>query len=181
MRTWNELKRRLVYLWQRRRFDLELEQEIRFHLDTRADELMQAGLSEKDARLQAQREFGRQSCVSEDSRRAWQFLVLEDLLADLKYAGRAVRRNPAFAGAAVLSLALGIGANLAIFSLTMEFLFSRPSVRDPQNLAYIILGGGSNAAPTQYRFLRDAHIFEGLAGMNPETEAKDEFRNGHRA
>src|SRR5215831_16528668 len=149
MRTWNELKRRLVYLWQRRRFDLELEQEIRFHLDTRADELMQAGLSEKDARLQAQREFGRQSCVSEDSRRAWQFLVLEDLLADLKYAGRAVRRNPAFAGAAVLSLTLGIGANLAIFSLTMEFLFSRPSVRDPQNLAYIILGGGSNAAPTQ--------------------------------
>jgi hypothetical protein len=63
----------------------------------------------------------------------------------------------------VLSLALGIGANLAIFSLTTEFLFSRPSVRDPQNLAYVILGGNSNAAPAQYRFLKDAHLFDGLA------------------
>ena len=170
MRLWSELKRRLGYLWRREHFDSELDEEIRFHLDSRMDELMRTGLSKKDARTQALREFGRQSVHREDSRGAWQFRLFEDLIADLRYAGRAFRRNPAFAGAAVLSLALGIGANLAIFSLTMEFLFSRPSVRDPQSLAYVILGGGSNAAPAQYRFLKDAHIFEGVAGINPETE-----------
>jgi predicted permease len=176
MRAWKELIRRLGYLSRRRRFDSELEEEIRFHLETRVEELVQSGLPERDARAQARWEFGRQSRVSEDSRGAWQFLLLEDLLADLRYALRALRRNPAFAAAATLSLALGIGANLAIFSLTMEFLFSRPSVRDPQSLTYIILGGGSNAASAQYRFLKDAHLFEGLAGLNPETEAN--WRHG---
>lgn len=173
---WDELRRRLGYFWRRKNFDSELDEEIRFHLDTRLDELMQAGLSDREARLQARREFGRQGPVREDSRTAWQFRLVEDLMADLRYAGRAIRRNPAFAAAAVLSLALGIGANLAIFSLTMEFLFSRPSVHDPESLAYVILGGGSNAAPEQYRFLKDAHAFEGLAGMNPETETN--WRNG---
>ena len=171
MGAWKELDRRLGYLWRRKRFDSELDEEIQFHLDTRMEELMETGLSERDARAQARREFGHLSRVCEDSRSAWQFPMFEDLLADLRYAGRALRRNPVFAGAAVLSLALGIGANLAIFSLTMEFLFSKPSVRDPQSLAYVILGGNSNAAPAQYRFLKDAHIFEGLAGINPETEA----------
>ncbi len=176
MRTWKELNRRLRYLWQRKRFDSVLDEEIQFHLHARMEELMEIGLSESEARAQARREFGHLSRVCEDSRSAWQFPIFEDLLADLGYALRALRRDPAFAGAAVLSLALGIGANLAIFSLTMEFLFSRPSVRDPQSLAYVILGGGSNAALAQYRFLKDAHIFQGLAGMNPETEAN--WRHG---
>lgn len=171
MGAWKELNHRLGYLWRRKRVDSELDEEIQFHLDTRMEELMATGLSERDARAQARREFGHLTRVCEDSRSAWQFPMFEDLLADLRYAGRALRRNPVFAGAAVLSLALGIGANLAIFSLTMEFLFSKPSVRDPQSLAYVILGGNSNADPAQYRFLKDAHIFEGLAGINPETEA----------
>jgi len=176
MHAWKELKARLAYLARRNQFDSELEDEIRFHLESRADELMHNGLSERDARMEAQREFGPQSRFREDSRGPWQFPLLEDLLADLRYATRAVRRNPGFAGAAVLSLALGIGANLAIFSLTMEFLFSQPSVRDSSSLAYVILGGNSNADPERYRFLRDAHIFDGLAGMNPETEAN--WRHG---
>ena len=171
MWRWKEVKRRLGYLGRRKTFELELDEEIRFHLDTRVEELVRSGLPESAARAQARREFGAQSRLREDSRSSWQFFLLEDLLADLRYGGRAVRRNPAFAGAAVLSLALGIGANLAIFSLTMEFLFSRPSVRDSPSLAYVILGGNSNADPAQYRFLKDAHLFEGLAGVNPETEA----------
>ncbi|MGH9622278.1 MAG: ADOP family duplicated permease [Bryobacteraceae bacterium] len=176
MRTWNEIERRLSYLWRRRKFDRELDQEIQFHLDTRVEELTQTGLTERDARAQARREFGSQSRLREDSRGAWQFPLLEDLLADLKYAGRAVRRNPLFAGAAVLSLALGIGVNLAIFSLTTNFLFSQPSVRDSQSLAYVLLGGNSNAASAQYRFIKDAHIFKGLAGVNFETE--ENWRHG---
>src|SRR5690349_2791146 len=105
MRTWKALNRRLSYLWSRRRFDFELDQEIQFHLDTRVEELVQTGIRESEARAQAHREFGWRSRICEDSRSAWQFFVLEDLLADLRYAGRALRTNPAFAAAAVLSLA----------------------------------------------------------------------------
>lgn len=176
MGAWNELKRRLGYLSRRGKFDFELEEEIRFHLDSRTEELIRAGFSEKAARAQAQREFGRHSRVHEESRVAWQFVLLEDVLSDLRYAGRALRKNRIFAAAAVLSLALGIGANLAIFSLTMEFLFSRPSVRDPQSLAYIMLGGDSNARPAQYRFIQDARTFDGLAGVNFESE--ENWRHG---
>ena len=103
MWTWNELKIRFDYLFQRKKFDSELDDEIRFHLDSRIEELVQEGLSESDASTQARREFGGQSRIREDSRGAWQFLFLEDLFADLRYAVRAVRRNPAFAGAAVRS------------------------------------------------------------------------------
>ena len=171
MRLWRELERRLGYLFRRNTFDSELEEEIRFHLDTRVEELMDAGLPERDARAQARREFGPAGRHREDSRGAWQFRLLEDLVSDLKYAVRALRKNPVFTVAAVLSLALGIGANLVIFSLTMEFLFSQPSVHDSRTLAYVILGGNSNASLPQYRFVKNAHIFDGLAGMNPESEA----------
>jgi hypothetical protein len=57
MRAWKELNRRLGYLWRRKNFDSELDEEIRFHLETRIDELVRSGLSEWDARAQAQREF----------------------------------------------------------------------------------------------------------------------------
>ena len=89
----------------------------------------------------------------------------------LSYAGRALRRNPGFAAAAIVSLALGIGANTIIFSLTMEFLFSEPSARDPARLAAIRVGGNSHARMRQDRFLHDAHIFPGLAGSNEEAQS----------
>ena len=86
MWTWKELKRRLSYLGRRRKFDIELEEEIQFHLDSHIAELVQAGLPERDARVQALRRFGPQSRLREDSRSAWQFRWLEDLLGDLRYA-----------------------------------------------------------------------------------------------
>jgi hypothetical protein len=181
MRAWKGWRQRLSYLLRREAFDADLDEEIGFHLDSRVEELIQSGLSERDARTLARREFGAPTRVREESRSPWQFQLFEDLVVDLVYAARALRRNPGFAAAAVLSLALGIGANLAIFSLTMEFLFSRPSVHDASSLAYIVLGGNSNAEREQYRFLKDAHIFENLGGMNPETEANWRYgENTHR-
>jgi predicted permease len=90
-----------------------------------------------------------------------------------------MKRNPVFAAAAIASLGLGIGANLAIFGLTMGFLFSEPSVKSPRSLAYVILGGNSNAAPEQYRFLRDSHLFDGVAGVNPESQVN--WRRGENS
>jgi predicted permease len=173
---WRELKRRVWFFGTRTGFDEDLDEEIRFHLESRTEELMHAGVQARDARAQAQREFGRKMRVHEESRAAWQFRWLEDLLADLSYGIRALRRSPGFALAAVLSLALGIGANTTIFSLTMEFLFSEPSCRDAASLRYALLGGNSHLGIEEYRFLRDSHEFDGIAGSNEETEAN--WRNG---
>src|SRR5581483_6567572 len=129
MATLTQLRNRLAYLLGRRRFDADLDSEIRFHLDSRADELHASGLSRSAAVARARREFGSAARMQEDTRAAWQFKRLEDLAADLRYAARGFRRNPAFAATAIACLALAIGANTTIFSLTTEALFSRPSVR----------------------------------------------------
>ncbi len=158
--------RKLLYLFKRKRFNAELDDEIRFHLEMAAQERGEA---------QARREFGSTVRMREDSRSAWQIRWLEDLLSDLRYAERALRRNPGFAAAAIFSLALGIGANTTIFSLTMEFLFSQPSCRDAERLAEMRIGGNSHASMPQYRFLRDAHLFDGLAGSREEAESNWRF------
>ena len=177
MNRLKEILRRLVYLGRRQNLDLDLDQEVHFHIEARADELEQTGLSRDQAMAQARREFGPEARMREDSRGAWQIRWLEDLISDLRYAFRALRRSPGFALAAIVSLALGIGANTTIFSLTMEFLFSEPSSRQPERLVSIRLGGNSHSPMPVYRFVRDAHIFDGLAGSYEEAEVN--WRNGN--
>src|SRR5438874_166262 len=165
-----ELLNRASYLFRRGRFDAELETELRFHIETRASELEGAGVSRPAALAQARREFGPATLMREETRAAWQFRRFEDLASDLRYAARGFRRNPAFALTAIACLALGIGANTTIFSITTEVLFSRPSARNPETLAALRIGRISHASQRNYRFLRDAHIFDGLAGENEEVE-----------
>jgi predicted permease len=172
-----ELARRLYYLGWQANFNRELDDEMQFHIEARADELEQTGISRAQALVQARREFGSGVRMREQTRSAWQIHWLEDLLSDLRYALRALRRNPGFAAAAIFSLALGIGANTTMFSLTMEFLFSQPSCRNPETLASMRIGGNSHAYMPHYRFLRDAHIFDGLAGSNEESESNWRFGN----
>ena len=166
MAFWNEIGNRIAWLFRRSRFERELEEEMRFHIQARADELEQAGLAGADALRQARREFGSTLRSREETRSAWQMRWLEDLGSDLRYAARALRRNRALTLAAVGSLALGIGANTTIFSVAREALFSEPSCRDPQSLVEISVSGNTWVPMSQYRFLEDAHVFEGLAGMN---------------
>ena len=175
MNRLKELGRRLAYLGRQTNFDRELDAEIEFHIQTRADELEKAGVARTEALHQARREFGSSMRMREHTRAAWQIKWLEDLASDLRYALRALRRNPGFAAAAIFSLALGIGANTTMFSLTMEFLFSQPSCRNPQTLAEMRIGGNSHAYMTHYRFLRDANIFDGLAGSNEESDVNWRF------
>ncbi len=179
MNWWRELRNKLSFQRSRAGFDEELDSEIRFHLESRAEEFMAAGVPAREARARAQREFGPRMRVHEDSRGAWQIQWLEDLFSDLSYGIRALRRNPGFAAAAVLSLALGIGANTTIFSLTNEFLFSQPACRECSALRYVLVGGNSHSELTEYRFLRDSHVFAGVAGSNEATEAN--WRNGDHA
>ena len=176
MNRLKELARRLRYLGGRENLDAVLDHEAEFHIESRADELEQAGLTRSHALAQARREFGPRARMREASRVAWQMQWLEDLISDVRYAFRALGRSPGFALAAILSLALGIGANTSIFSLTMEFLFSVPSAQQPEQLISIQFAGNSHSPMPIYRFVRDANVFPGLAGSFEEHQVN--WRNG---
>jgi predicted permease len=166
-----ELFRRLSRRAENQAFSDDLAVEIQFHIDARAEELERAGMPRADALLHARREFGSVARTREDSRAAWQFKWIEDLISDMRYGVRALRRSPGFAVTAVLSLAIGIGANTTVFSLMMEFLFSEPSCRNCESLVRTQLGGNSHAPVTHYQVLRDARVFDELAGYREEAEA----------
>jgi predicted permease len=166
-----ELLQRISYLFRRRRFDDDLDAELQFHLDARADELVAGGMTRPAALVQARREFGSSARMQEETRSAWQFGWVEDLASDLRYAARGFKRNPAFAATAIACLALGIGANTTMFSVAAEALFSKPSVREPQTIRSLRVGGISHLPMADYRFLRDAQVFDGLAGEHEDQHA----------
>src|SRR5215212_190858 len=128
---------RLLHIGRGPRFEDGLDEEIRFHLETRTRELEDAGLARSAALTQARREFGSVALMREDSRADWQFRWLEDLGADLRYCLRAFRRTPVFALTAVLSLALGIGANSAIFTALDAVLWRPLPVAAPEQLVQL--------------------------------------------
>src|SRR5438132_11466711 len=163
-----ELWRRLRYLASRSRFHSELSDEMQFHVESRASELEEMGVTHEEALSRARREFGPRMRIAEDTHGVWQLRWLEDLASDLRYAARALQRNPGFALTAISCLALGIGANTTIFSITTSFLFSLPSCRDSASLIAIWEGGNSASPMADYKLLRDAHIFDGMAGINIE-------------
>ncbi|MBV8897507.1 MAG: ABC transporter permease [Acidobacteriaceae bacterium] len=178
MKFIREFYLRLWWLFSRSRFRSELADEIEFHVESRAEELEQGGVARLEALARARREFGSKLKAAEDSSGPWQMRWLENLFSDLRYAARAFRRSPGFAVTAIFCLALGIGAKAVIFNITTNFLFSQPSCRDASSLIAIWEGGNSALPVTDYKFLLDSHIFDGVAGLNVEREVN--WRDGDR-
>ncbi|MGH9675386.1 MAG: ABC transporter permease, partial [Bryobacteraceae bacterium] len=166
-----ELRNRFSHLRGRHRFEESLDEEMRLHIESRVEELIAAGRTRAAALAEARREFGQPARLAEESREAWRWGWLEDLGRDVRYAARSLGRDRGLAATAVISLALGIGVNTTIFSLTAEFLFSRPSVRDPDTLVHAQIGGASHIPMREYRFIRDAGVFQSLAGADVMQEA----------
>jgi len=120
--------------WRRRQSERDLERELRSHLELEMAEQQATGLSSEEARYAAQRAFGNTTLVKEVTREMWGWIWLERCLQDLRYAVRVLRKAPAFTAVAVSSLALGIGANTAVFSLLDAVLLKSLPVRDPAQL-----------------------------------------------
>jgi hypothetical protein len=119
------------------RLDDELEEELRHHLAMRAADQQRSGMDEEAARGEARRRPGNSLSLKERMRDMDVSEWLDTVVKDLRYAGRQMRRSPGFTAVAVLSLALGIGANTGIFSLLNTVLMKSLPVKDPQSLVIL--------------------------------------------
>jgi predicted permease len=124
-------------LFRRDRFERDMAEEMRFHMQTYADDLRRAGVAPAEADRRARLEFGAVESLREDCRQARGLQLFDELRQDLRYAARQLGKAPGFAAAVVLSLALGIGANTAIFSLMDAVLFRTLPIADPTSLYYL--------------------------------------------
>jgi predicted permease len=126
--------RRLRSFFRKDRVESELDAELRFHLEKQVELNLQRGMNPREARYAAMRTFGGVEQVKEECRDARGLAFLETLMRDIRYGLRMMRKNPVFTVVAVVSLALGIGANTAIFSLMDAVLIRTLPVAEPQQL-----------------------------------------------
>ena len=127
----------MKHWWNWRKRSNELEKEIQYHLRMSEAERVERGASQRDAQVGARREFGNVGLVKELARDAWGWRWLEDLFADMRYGYRTLSQNWGFSLIAILTLALGIGANTAIFSLVDAALLRAIPVRDADQLVLL--------------------------------------------
>jgi putative ABC transport system permease protein len=128
---------RVKALAKRRKLERDLEEELQFHLAKRAEKNRALGLGAEDARVAARRRFGNVALVKEDCRENWIFTWIETLWRDVCYAARILAKSPGFAAVVICSLALGIGANTAVFSVMNAVLLQSLPYDHPEELATI--------------------------------------------
>ena len=132
-RAWN----RVLFRWRRDRLDEELREELSFHLDQIRTELNGKGLAPQSAVEQSRRQIGNLTLAMEDCRGMWSFMNFEQFVQDLRYAIRMYGRTPVFTAISMVSLALGIGGNAAMFSLVNALLVRPLPYTQPENLVRI--------------------------------------------
>src|SRR5215472_17414746 len=129
--------RQLLNWFRLRNLESDLDRELKYHIDRRVADLMRSGLPEPEARRQAALELGGVTQVQEEVRDIWLTQWLRDFAYDLRFSARSFLRNPSFTATTLLSLALGIGATTAIYSLVDQVILHALPVREPKRLVLV--------------------------------------------
>jgi predicted permease len=186
----SDLLVRFRSLFRRRAVTQEIDQELQFHLEQQMEKYLRAGLTREQARRRLRMEFGGLTQIKEDCQEARGVSLVEHIGQDVRYAMRMFGRTPGFTIVVVMTLALGIGANTAVFSLINAALLKMLPVKDPEQLVQISkiqpLYGQNNgfSYPEVQRFQRDPQTFSGLVafanvgGVNAEVKGHGEIANG---
>ncbi len=165
---------------RRRRYD-DLSVSIQEHIEERTDELVEDGMPRTQAEQTARREFGNVTLLQERSREAWQWPALESILADLKFVFRRLRKSPGFAVTVLLTLAIGIGANTAVFSVVNGVLLKPLPYPEPQQLVQLRLAAPGAPGLAEFRdelrlsasmyftFARHNRAFQSIGVWQPAT------------
>jgi predicted permease len=143
---WSRLQSWVRSILGRRRLEDNMEAEVRFHIETRAADLAREGLNKAEAMRQARLEFGGIASHKDGMRRSLGLRWWDDLWTDLRYATRILAKSPGFTAIAVVSFALAIGANTAVFSYANQILFAKLAVPHPEQLRVFRLLGDDHLA-----------------------------------
>lgn len=155
----------------RRQFEDTMSDELRFHIEQYAADLVRSGVPEQEAMRRARMELGGVDTVKQRCRESRGLRPFDEVRQDLRYALRRMQQTPMFTGAVVLSLGLGIGANTAIFSLMDAVLFRTLAIADPEALYFLAHGGGdrpstSSNYPLLERYRDRSATFTGIAAYS---------------
>jgi predicted permease len=161
--------RKLELCWRNLLRGNDIGEELQLHLEQLTAEMIGQGLSPQEAASAARRRFGNVTRIHEQSHELFSFRPLEDLVGDMRYGWRSMRRNPSVTVAAVLSIGLAIGVNTVIFSLIEEMFFAKPTSRVAQDLVTIHLGGSTHASLANLRDLNASGGFQQVGGFDVET------------
>ncbi len=183
---------RTLRTWVRRSaFEDEMCDEMRFHLEARGADLVRRGLSPADAGRRARIEFGPIEKQKDEARASAGVRLLDEVVGDVRYALRAFARNKGFAAAAIVTLALGIGANTAIFTLIDALMLRTLPVSRPEQLLQLRLGSAQDTegdASFSYPMIQalddERDLFAGVAGFTAfslSTGRGDTLRRVHAA
>ena len=182
MRWLSRVRSFLHSVLRRRQMEADLSDEFRYHMEQEIENNLRAGMSPEEARHAAQRLTGPVSLYQEECRDARGVGVVDTFARDVSYALRTFRRTPLFTAVAILTLALGIGANTTIFTFIENVLLRSLPVRDPQQLAVLNWGNTVNMSFPNYLDFRDRNaVFSDLIAyrFNPANlsiQARENFR-----
>jgi predicted permease len=186
----SDLRVRFRSLFRRTTITQEIDQELQFHLEQQMEKYVRAGLTREQATRRVRLEFGGLTQIREDCQEARGVGFVEHIRQDVRYAMRMFGRTPGFTVVVVMTLALGIGANSAVFSLINAVLLKMLPVKDPEQLVKFskiqpVYGQNDGFSyPEVERFQRETQTFSGLfafanlGGVNVEVKGHGEIANG---
>jgi len=171
MKPLAELARRLRMLFRRKQFDHDMDDEMRVHLELREKQYIQNGFSPQEAHMAARKNFGNALALREASHDSWGWAWLEHLAQDLRFAFRVLTKNRGFTAVAILTLALGIGANTAIFSVVYGVLLQPLPYQDASRLVVLNettpkVGTVSVSYPNFLDWRQQSHSFSQMAAVH---------------